>query len=105
MTPEDREILERFADRVRSLEPDARVWGFGSRVRGDDVEGSDFDICVVVPELTPTLREQIRGIAWELGFEHEMVLSTVMLSRTDFEEGPMSASTLVANVRREGVAA
>jgi len=49
-----------------------------------------------------------RGIhesAWEVGFEHGRLLTPVILTVDDFEQGPMSASTLVANIRRDGVAA
>jgi hypothetical protein len=33
------------------------------------------------------------------------VLAPVIVSEENFERGPMSASTLVANIRRDGVAA
>jgi hypothetical protein len=32
-------------------------------------------------------------------------MPTIVLSEEDFERGPMSASTLVTNILREGVAA
>jgi uncharacterized protein len=101
----DRKLLSTFAARVQAMEPAAQVWAFGSRARGDAGLESDFDVCVVVPQPTASLRRAIRDIAWEIGFEHERVLTTIILARDDFEHGPMSASTLVANIRREGVAA
>jgi hypothetical protein len=58
-----------------------------------------------VRRLTRALRDRIRESAWEIGFDHGIVISTVLVSQESFEEGPMAASTLVANVRREGVAA
>jgi predicted nucleotidyltransferase len=105
MDPVDREILLEFAEHVRAVEPQAAVWAFGSRARGTAHPESDFDLCVVVPELGVPLRRAIRDITWEIGFERDRVLTTVVLSRHDFENGPMSASTLVANIRREGTAA
>ncbi|MBI4545195.1 MAG: nucleotidyltransferase domain-containing protein [Gemmatimonadetes bacterium] len=105
MSPEDHSILEEFAARVRELEPRARIWAFGSRARGTAHPESDFDLCIVVPERRDPLDSAIRDIAWEIGFERERVLTTVMLSAYDFEQGPMSASSLVANIRREGRAA
>jgi hypothetical protein len=33
------------------------------------------------------------------------VLAPIVLSEDDFERAPLSASTLVANIRREGIAA
>lgn len=103
--PRDLEILRELAARVRELEPNARIWAFGSRARGSARPDSDFDICVVVPEVTKELRSRIRKRAWEVAFENGMVIPTVILSEESFERGPMSASTLVANILKEGIAA
>ncbi|MGH2361451.1 MAG: nucleotidyltransferase domain-containing protein [bacterium] len=97
--------MDLFASRVRRLAPSAAIWAFGSRARGSAHPESDLDLCVVVPHATRELREGIHATAWEIGFEHGRVLAPVILSEEDFERGPMSASTLVANIRREGVAA
>jgi predicted nucleotidyltransferase len=103
--PEDGSILEEFAGRVRVLEPQSRIWLFGSRARGDALADSDFDTCIVLPQRNRRVERGIREIAWEIGFERERVLTTIVLSEEEFEAGPMSASTLVANIRREGRAA
>jgi predicted nucleotidyltransferase len=105
MSPEDRRILALFASRVRRFAPSAVIWAFGSRARGTADPESDLDLCVVVPHASRELKEAIHAIAWEIGFEHGIVLAPVMLPQEDFERGPMSASTLVATIRREGVAA
>lgn len=82
-----------------------RIWAFGSRARGQAHPESDFDLCIVVQKPTDALRRSIRDVAWELGFEHERVLTTLIVSEENFERGPISASALVANIRREGVTA
>jgi len=50
-------------------------------------------------------RFAISDIAWEVGFEHELHISTIVVSEKDFEQGPVSASPLLNAVRSEGVAA
>jgi uncharacterized protein len=105
MTAGDRRILSRFAERVRVMAPDAQISAFGSRARGTAHPESDFDLCVVLPAVTPEAREAIYTMAWEIGFAEGRVLAPIVLSREDFESGPLSASTLVRTIRRDGVAA
>ncbi len=105
MTATDLTILREFAERVRVLDPTVRLWAFGSRARGDADADSDFDICVLVSRSTSELSHAIRKAAWEVGFERERVIAPVILEQEDFESGPMSASSLVARIHAEGVAA
>jgi uncharacterized protein len=105
MRADDRRILLRFADRVREVAPESRISAFGSRARGTAHSDSDFDLCVVVPGVTAETRDAIYAVAWEVGFAEGCVLAPVVLSREDFESGPLSASTLVRTILRDGVAA
>lgn len=105
MTAGDRRVLASFAERVRALAPGARISAFGSRARGTPHPESDFDLCVVLPDVTSKAREDIYAIAWEIGFAEGCVLAPIVLSQEDFDSGPLSASTLVQTIRREGVAA
>jgi predicted nucleotidyltransferase len=105
MLQADRRVLLELGRRLRELEPRARVWAFGSRARETAEPESDLDVCVVVPEVTADLEQRIRGQAWEVAFENGLVIPTVILSEEDFDHGPMSASTLVENIRREGIPA
>lgn len=105
MRDEQRKILRLFADKVRQKYPEARIWAFGSHVKGTATAESDLDICVVLPHLETKDRISISDIAWEVGFEHDQYISTIVVSETDFEQGPVSASPLLHTIRNEGVAA
>ena len=103
MSAADREVAhelrQRLAERVKI--EDFRV--FGSRVRGEATPDSDLDIYLVVTELTPSLRRWIDEIAWELGFERDRVISTLVTTRRGLEQGPFGAQPIVRTIEREGI--
>jgi len=103
LSAKDQVCFEVFSDSVKSLYPDARTWAFGSRVRGEIGEDSDLDVCVVLDELDWEKRRRISDIAWEIGFERDRLISTVVFSKEQFEQGPSSASPLVKSIQDEGV--
>jgi len=105
LSKKDKLILEELARRIRSRCPEARIWIFGSRARGDSSWDSDFDVCIVLKTTDEATGEFIRNVAWEAGFENERVITSVILSEGAFKNGPMSESTLVDNILREGIAA
>lgn len=105
ISQEDRNILAEFSERIRRIFPGAKIWAFGSRARGVATWESDFDTCIVLDRVNDAIGRQIRDIAWEVGFEHDRVITTIVLDSDQFEKGPMSESTLVGNILQEGVAA
>jgi hypothetical protein len=63
-----------------------------------------MDVLVVLNG--PADREQeryVRFCAWQLSFEHGIVLVTITVSSADWDAGLLSASTLAIAVRQEGV--
>jgi len=76
---------------------------FGSRARGDDMSESDMDIFVKIPALTPEVRQRIREVAWEVGLESGMVISTFVTTPEEIQNGPMGANPLLIAVEREGI--
>jgi predicted nucleotidyltransferase len=104
MDPKSQKAVDDFAALVRRRLPDARIWAFGSRVRGSHGEFSDLDLCVVAPGLGEAADRYIMDCAWDAGFANDIVITTVTYSLEEFEEGPCSASPLVHAILHEGVA-
>ena len=103
ISKKDRNILKEFSRRVRGRYPGARIWAFGSRARGNATWDSDFDICIVLDRVDEDTIRWVRDIAWEVGFENERVITTIVFDSEQFEDGPMSESTLVENILQEGI--
>lgn len=103
MTERDRRILNQFVNKVRLKIPDAQIWVFGSRARGDAQPDSDLDICVVTDAMSAEQRDIINHTAWEVGFEYELFIQTLEYSREQFENSPLVSSPLLLNIRKEGI--
>ena len=105
LSQKDDRVLCLFSKRVRERFPDARIYAYGSRVRGRATKDSDLDVCVVVQILDDSIDQEIMRMAWEVGFDNDRVISTVTYSREEFEEGPCAASPFVQGILSAGMAA
>lgn len=65
---------------------------YGSYARGDQWEGSDVDLLVLLDGLVDTGREILRleSIVWPLSLDHGIVLSVMPVSREAYEKGEAS---------------
>ncbi len=98
-------ILRTFADRVRDFYSNAQIRAFGSYVNGTATKDSDMDVCVVLPNMSPDDRLVVSDMAWEVGFVNDILISTIVISKADFDYGPIASSPLLNSIRNEGVAA
>ena len=105
LSGKDKKVFMAFSDRVRGKFPGARIWAFGSRVMGLETKESDMDVCVVLEKLDDIIDKAVMDIAWETGFENDIIISTVTYSKDEFEKGFCSKSPLVQNILEAGVAA
>ncbi len=94
-----RELKRRLSELARLV--DFRV--FGSRARGDAEEGPDMDIFVEVETIDKNLKERIRDVAWEVGFDNSMVISPLIFTRDELENSPLRSSPIVKAITQEGL--
>ncbi len=103
LADQDQRIAREFRQRLARIVPIRDLRVFGSRARGDAAPESDLDVFIELEEASPELRQRISEIAWEVGFEMDRVISTLVTTRDDLEHGAMGANPLILNVEREGV--
>ncbi len=105
MDKKDRAVLDQFAAAVRIDFPEAEIWAFGSRTRGVASEYSDLDVCIVVDNYNEAADKKIMEVAWEIGFNNDIVISTVAYSKEQFRNGALSSSPFVKSILAQGIAA
>ncbi len=103
LTGEDRQITQVFQQRLKRIVPVRDLRVFGSRARGDATEESDLDVFIEVETLTKSLRNRIFDLAWEVGFEMDRVISTIVVTHDDLLHGAAGANPLIQQIEREGV--
>lgn len=103
MALRDQQTALEFKRRAAALAPIHQFRVFGSRARGDATVGSDLDVFLVVDDIDADLREKISELAWEVGFENDVVLSTFVVTIEQLEHGPMGVSPIIHQIEREGV--
>ena len=98
------ELLRRLKRAVQQQLPGAQVVLFGSRARGEALWDSDYDLVVLTPEdPTPALKQKTRDCLYDVALDSDVVVSTLVYSRRQWEESPWCAAPLHQRVEEEGV--
>ena len=76
---------------------------FGSRARDDFEADSDLDIYLELEKNNYEIEDKIFNIVWKIGFENNLVITTIIFTIDELENGPMKYSPIYRNIMREGV--
>ncbi|MBI4684872.1 MAG: nucleotidyltransferase domain-containing protein [Nitrospirae bacterium] len=106
MYSHEKSILNRITERLREKFPERiiAVYAFGSRVRGDQSEWSDFDVLVVVKNRNVSIEHEIIDIFVEEELESGVMFAPVIKDTKSFEAEKSLHSPFYENIMREGVA-
>jgi len=109
------EIALSSRDRVAILEavgllrrkfPVEQIILFGSKTRGDDDEESDIDLLVLTThKITWRERRAITDALFDLQLAHDVVISTLVISASEWHEGVYLVLPIHEEIDRDGVAA
>lgn len=103
ITPVEKKVFVGLKNNLLELTDILEIKLFGSRARMDHSSDSDYDILIVVPSLSAELKNRIREMVWETGFEHDMFISALIVSRKEWYESPLKVSPIKKAIEREGV--
>jgi predicted nucleotidyltransferase len=78
-----------------------QIWLFGSRVRGDPAEDSDWDLLVVVDDATPEQDLDVR-VGWALRREARVRADVIPCRLGEFLEDQGTPNTLAYEAVHEG---
>jgi predicted nucleotidyltransferase len=74
---------------------------FGSRARGEEVPGSDYDCLIIVDEVTNKIKDIIDEVAGEALYQHGSVFSAFLISEE--KHNRYSYNPLLMNIAKEGM--
>jgi uncharacterized protein len=93
-------LKEKLESRYALL--DYRV--FGSKSRGDDDPDSDIDIMIELAESNQRIESEISELVFDINLANDCFISTLIFTKNELEEGPLSESPIYKAILREGVA-
>jgi predicted nucleotidyltransferase len=82
-----------------------RLIVFGSRVRGEETEGSDLDIIALVDEKTSEIEKALDDIVYQVMWEHDFktIISLKVLAESKFNDAFSKGFSFYRHVAEQGV--
>lgn len=91
-------LRERFPGSIEE------AYAFGSRVRGDHYQWSDFDVLVVVKDRSPSMESEIIDMFIEEELKSGAIFSPLIKDSSAFDKEKKLHTPFYENIQREGVA-
>ncbi len=76
---------------------------FGSKARGEDSANSDIDVMIEIEDYTPEAESVIDDLLFEINIAHDCLISAVIFSRKELQEGPLRESPIYKSIQRESL--
>ena len=105
MYSHEKKVLERISSSLKRKYPEniVSVYAFGSRVRGDHAEGSDFDVLVIVKKRFIAVEEAIIDAFVEEEMNSGVSFDPVIKTLSSFELEKHHHTPFFENIEQEGI--
>lgn len=95
-------ILNQVKSRIQGIDPNAKIFLFGSRARDDNREDSDWDFLILTEKkVTQDLKNNISDLLFEAELENDQIL-TAIIQNIDIWEN-YSFSPIYRNIIKDGI--
>ena len=100
----DRQVIEKIKRMAHNALPEgSSLWLYGSRARGDQHEGSDWDLLILLDKerITEADMDNISYPIRELGWQIDEMINPIMFTEKEWESKHFTP--FYKNVTKEGV--
>ena len=97
-------LLDNITQVIHRKDPSAEAFLFGSRARGDNRPDSDWDILILIDNLSVTneIEDKFRDEIYNLEVDTGQIISMFIYPKKDWEQN-MKFSPLYKMVKKEGI--
>ena len=105
LQPKVRAALESYLSQLVATYGD-KVWSvtlYGSQARDEADSDSDIDLLIVIYQDLPALRQALVDLAWQVQFEHDVVISDIICNLNQFQQLQAGRFPYYQNIEQEGI--
>ncbi len=105
LTDKEKVAVQRFETAVRDMLSHNLILleVFGSKARGDYKSESDIDVFVLVKKFSPDVMEKIAATSSEISIEQGILISTVVLSESEYNNNRDANTLFVQEIDKDGI--
>ena len=98
------QIIFKIKTSIIKEDPNAEIFLYGSRARGDDHKKSDWDILILVDKerVTDKIEDKFRDPLYNIELDSGQIISAMIYPK-DYWNNFLKFSPLYNNVKREGI--